>query len=135
MKTINEKLEEFEKAARSAFQPKSGGKLNLKTEQVLAWVLRASKGILVRHEKEVMQAFGGCKVCYGKGYATTKVQYAGHGDSDLGQGHVRVYGEMNPIRPCDCDRGRALKRILNSGRQMYKMGYAQGKKDAVKKGV
>lgn len=55
---------------------------------------------------ELKKAYGGCTDCYGKGYATTKVQ----------AGHRRATWELDPIRPCTCDRGKQIKRLMENGK-------------------
>lgn len=54
--------------------------------------------------KETEKAFGGCKNCYGKGYSTTKVQ--------AGNSRHGIW-ELDPIRPCDCDRGKQIALLIN----------------------
>lgn len=55
---------------------------------------------------ETEKAFGGCKLCYGKGYATQKVQ-----------ARRRSYKwELNPIKPCSCERGKQIKEILSKSK-------------------
>jgi hypothetical protein len=60
--------------------------------------------------EEVGRAFGGCKKCYGKGYATTLDFTVGSADF---QGDVE-YMKQNPImRFCDCERGKQLQNLWN----------------------
>lgn len=59
---------------------------------------------------ETEKAFGGCKICYGKGYATTKVQ--AESKEDFGGEETGVW-ELNPIRPCSCDRGGQIRKIID----------------------
>lgn len=54
--------------------------------------------------REIEKAFGDCKECYGKGYATTKVQ----------AGYRGKIWELDPIRPCSCDRGKQINKLLTS---------------------
>ena len=58
---------------------------------------------LDKQRGEIEKAFGGCKECYGKGYATVKVQ----------AGHRGKIWELDPIRPCDCDRGKQIRSLLS----------------------
>lgn len=55
-----------------------------------------------RARAETEKAFGGCKECYGKGYATTRATATSR------------YGtfDLDPIRPCSCDRGKQIKDLL-----------------------
>ena len=61
--------------------------------------------------KDTEKAYGGCRKCYGKGYATVKdytTQYADfHGDSTVTR--------PNPLmRYCSCERGQQLQEILTT---------------------
>lgn len=58
--------------------------------------------------EEQAKAFGGCKNCYGKGYATQMVQ-AGGTDEWTGKNYA---WEVNPIRPCDCERGKGIQELI-----------------------
>lgn len=53
----------------------------------------------------VKKAFGGCELCYGKGYSTTINQY-----SDESSG--KKWPEQDMIF-CICDRAKSLKKILH----------------------
>lgn len=56
-------------------------------------------------EEETAKAFGGCRLCYGKGYATSKRQYEG--------ARGRIFGELDPYIPCSCDRGKQIVEMKN----------------------
>lgn len=55
-------------------------------------------------EEKITKAFGGCTNCYGKGYATVKVNHVGR----------NYFKEANPMKFCDCDRGKQLSELLTS---------------------
>lgn len=64
---------------------------------------------------ELEKAYGGCKVCYGKGYATVNGQWVGHDtDQDIGSpgGTIRG-GNQFEMQFCTCPRGQQLKTLLN----------------------
>lgn len=59
---------------------------------------------LVTEEVQLTEkAFGGCKKCYGKGYATWR-----HGETYRGATH----NMRNDIKFCDCDRGKQLSGLV-----------------------
>lgn len=59
--------------------------------------------------EETAKAYGGCTKCYGKGYATTLI--FAEGAEDFG-GDGMPRRQLPPIRPCSCDRGKQLDRLL-----------------------
>ena len=59
---------------------------------------------------ETEKAFGGCKNCYGKGYATT-IEFAGSSE-DFG-GEKTSEWQLPRMRFCSCDRGKALKEEID----------------------
>lgn len=71
-------------------------------------VINKIKSFLSQTEK----AFGGCKNCYGKGYATTKRQATGR----------NYFEELSPILPCKCSRGEQIKELLSQAK-------AEGRKE------
>lgn len=61
------------------------------------------KGYQIGYD-EASKAYGGCTNCYGKGYATVKVQ----------AGNYRVgFWELPPMKFCSCSRGKQLKKLLS----------------------
>lgn len=65
--------------------------------------------------KKQAKAYGGCTRCYGKGYATVNEYSSGHGtDGDIGGFVGRIKFKNNPIKPCICDRGDQITKILDS---------------------
>lgn len=56
-----------------------------------------------------------CDKCFGKGYGT-KTEFASHGAGDFEKVEPRTW-KLNQIVCCDCDRGKALEKLL---RQMAK---------------
>lgn len=63
---------------------------------------------------ETEKAFGGCKKCYGKGYATT-LQFAESAE-DFG-GEITERRKLPLIRFCSCERGKQLKTLLKDYKQ------------------
>ncbi len=61
--------------------------------------------------EETEKAFGGCKLCYGKGYATQAevIKYSADfiGDKEFST-------KQTSIILCSCDRGQQLKKLLKS---------------------
>jgi hypothetical protein len=53
---------------------------------------------------EAEKAFGGCKNCYGKGYATTQGFVSGGGKK----------WQTSPIKYCICDRGKQLQSLTQT---------------------
>jgi len=51
-----------------------------------------------------IKAFGGCLKCYGKGYATQRMDAVSRGSVD----------EYDPIIPCSCDRGKEIAKIIKN---------------------
>lgn len=72
--------------------------------------LNAIEQINAEREREIEKAYGGCRNCYGKGYATVKSQIIGYGtDGDIG-GYEGKYKQDTPAQMnyCDCERGKQL---------------------------
>ena len=59
---------------------------------------------------ETEKAFGGCKLCYGKGYATVKDRTKCYADFIGDKSYVK---ENNPVKPCTCDRGKQIEKLIN----------------------
>lgn len=58
-------------------------------------------------------AFGGCKKCYGKGYATVLDAWSWHDtDTDIGSPGGRGRREELKVKFCTCDRGKQLEALL-----------------------
>lgn len=69
-------------------------------------------------------AFGGCKKCYGKGYATVLDAWSWHDtDTDIGSPGGRGRREELKVKFCTCDRGKQLEALLATE---YDRGYAKG---------
>jgi hypothetical protein len=63
---------------------------------------QAAIGEMIGYFKKL---FGGCEICYGKGYSTQIVQYS-EGDGS------KKWSEQEPMF-CKCNRGESLKRVFN----------------------
>lgn len=51
------------------------------------------------------KAYGGCHICYGKGYATVNDRWAG---ADEWTGKRYETGSRNAMKFCSCERGKQL---------------------------
>lgn len=73
----------------------------------------AVKAAILKHIEETEKAFGGCKLCYGKGYATVNEKWVAHDtDQDIGSpGGYFKGGKDFAIKYCTCDRGQQLERL------------------------
>lgn len=64
--------------------------------------------------RETQKAFGGCLICYGKGYYTYRQGIRGSSDFEMG-----VKGFQDPIIThvgyCKCDRGVQLETLVQNG--------------------
>ncbi len=63
--------------------------------------------LLSSQKSQIEKAFGGCKNCYGKGYATT-IEYA-QTCEDFGGEEIKRW-QLSDIRFCNCERGKELKK-------------------------
>lgn len=65
--------------------------------------LAAIERLIANREQTLSKAYGGCKLCYGKGYATWR-----HGEA-----HRGITSNMrNDIKSCSCSRGEELAEIV-----------------------
>lgn len=68
---------------------------------------------LVSAERETAKAFGGCHLCYGKGYSTIWAGTTGsadfHGDKDVS------VPPNDTVKYCNCDRGKRLEELSKKG--------------------
>lgn len=65
------------------------------------------------------KAYGGCRSCYGKGYATVNGRWRGYDtDQDIGSpgGYVSG-GNPNVMKFCTCSRGRQLKQLTSGDKE------------------
>lgn len=66
-----------------------------------------------RLRRETEKAYGNCRNCYGKGYATVVEYASGYDtDQDIGSSGGRVHFQQSPIKFCTCDRGKQLRRYM-----------------------
>ena len=61
--------------------------------------------------KDASKAFGGCNLCYGKGYSTTLEWIEGAEDFG-GDGTPRT--KLPVVRPCRCERGNGIREVMAS---------------------
>lgn len=68
-----------------------------------------------RKVTETEKAYGGCRNCYGKGYATVNDRWGGRDtDQDIGSpGGVVTGGNANEMKFCTCSRGTQLKEAVD----------------------
>lgn len=59
--------------------------------------------------KELEKAYGNCRNCFGKGYAT--VQYGLEGHEDFGGDGFRTPAETH-MKLCSCERGKQLGQLI-----------------------
>jgi hypothetical protein len=73
------------------------------------------QSIIEEAEDRTAKSFGGCTICYGKGYATVNDRWVGYDtDEDIGSpGGTIVGGKNFVMKFCVCDRGKQLKGLLN----------------------
>lgn len=65
--------------------------------------------LVTEAERATAKAYGGCKICYGKGYSTTiegTIGYEDFGDDGF---ETPPHEQM---KFCECDRGKQLERLL-----------------------
>lgn len=55
--------------------------------------------LLESEKQKLAKAYGGCTLCYGKGYAT---------GAEFWRGRGKTWGRPNKIKYCTCDRGKQL---------------------------
>lgn len=72
---------------------------------------RAADVVQMHLDKE-RRAFGNCRLCYGKGYATTMRYATAHADF---LGDDTVTQMLSLVSYCRCDRGRQLKELAAAG--------------------
>jgi len=81
--------------------PNTGPQLNIQPQQAtfIYTTIQAARA-------DEAKAYGGCKLCFGKSYATARV------------GTSSRYGNVtrDTIKPCTCDRGKQLERQLEQVR-------------------
>lgn len=62
----------------------------------------------VKELDKTEKAYGGCKKCYGKGYATVAYGTISSGDFVAGVSKSKV---KNHIKFCSCERGKQLRQV------------------------
>ena len=79
-------------------------------QRIKLWLSTAFDRLKQSVQTETLKAAGGCKNCWGKGYATT-IEYAveGMGDFKPNQNAGRAT-KLPEMRFCSCERGKELKK-------------------------
>lgn len=57
----------------------------------------------------IIKAFGGCTICYGKGYSTQIEWMSGKHDFI---GEPDIEKALDIFKPCECDRGAQFERVI-----------------------
>jgi hypothetical protein len=70
----------------------------------------ALKALLADQNKKLAKAYGGCIICYGKGYATVR-----HGETYRGTTH----NMRTDIKYCTCDRGKQLEFLFTEREKSF----------------
>ena len=60
-----------------------------------------------QQRKEAAKAYGGCELCYGKGYSTEQ-------QGAIGNSRVTLRGPQVVYNPCSCDRGKQFEEAMKS---------------------
>lgn len=69
---------------------------------------------IFNHDQRIEKAYGGCRKCYGKGYATT-IDYQTASADFIGD---KTSVQQNDImRYCDCPRGEQLKQLIGRAKK------------------
>lgn len=74
----------------------------------------AIRSFVTAEVERAIKAFGGCRKCYGKGYATVRLQNGGHAtDGDIGgpEGAWKSAPRID-MKFCACERGEQLSKLL-----------------------
>jgi hypothetical protein len=70
-------------------------------------------GAVIAEVRKLIQSFGGCEKCFGKGYGTTMVGIRGAEDFG-GEGFIETPTER--VSFCSCSRGIQLKSLWNKAK-------------------
>jgi len=65
--------------------------------------------LIVEAREETAKAYGGCTICYGKGYATVR-----KGRSYRKNGIYKTWEMNDEMNYCTCDRGKQLAQLQDS---------------------
>ena len=70
-------------------------------------------GAVIIEIRKLIKAFGGCEICYGKGYATSFVGRRGFEDFG-GEGFIKT--PTMHVSFCSCSRGKQLKELFGKAK-------------------
>lgn len=81
--------------------------MSARIPEMLELELDQLEALLADQQRQQEKAYGGCHICYGKGYHTKRV------------GHSSRYGNKtyDTIGYCTCDRGKQLKEVMASSQR------------------
>ncbi len=97
MKTTQALREEFDRT----FELDDHGESTVVQDMVFNFFLKDREDVL----KETEKAFGGCKLCYGKGYSTEQQGY-------VGSSRDVFRGPKLEVHPCSCERGKQMQELF-----------------------
>ena len=103
-KTIEKRVKEFREKYEGA---NTGGAISSFQMDSMAKDIKDS---MLEAQKQTEKAFGGCVLCFGKGFFTYRYGYSYGADFE---GDKRALTTLKTrINPCTCDRGKQLRELL-----------------------
>lgn len=70
----------------------------------------------IPESEELEKAYGGCHICYGKGYATSKAAYVSP--------HHHKWSRLEMVF-CTCDRGKQLEKLVQADQNQARVEFAE----------
>ena len=92
--------EEFRKEYKKAYKGILSDEI---LDQGNKWFEYFIEQTLAKEREKVEKAYGGCRKCYGKGYATQLEGFTDHGKDKKWVERIQSY--------CSCDRGKQLQSL------------------------
>lgn len=98
--------QDIKREAKEIMPVSTGDELIIRLDDVLA--------LIKAHTAKTAKAYGGCILCFGKGYATVSNRWFGHDtDQDIGSpGGTITGGNDLAMKFCTCNRGKQLEELL-----------------------
>jgi len=94
---------------------KEGWKTQKKTRVPFVKLPKENKAVMIKVAETIINAFGGCTACYGKGFGT-QTAYA-HYKADF-IGDKSWYEKYPTISFCKCERGKELMRLWHENEKI-----------------
>src|SRR5690349_16700110 len=97
------------------------------TAEIAIWIDECLLALLAPVRQEIEKAYGGCRLCYGKGYATVNDTWISNDtDQDIGSpgGTIRD-GNPSAMRFCTCSRGKQLEQLVGQQQDQAKRDHEQ----------